>query len=274
MLLVTLACVGAAHNGHVHAGTRLPVPTNTITVLSYWPESGVEVQVSRPDIFGLRSGWTPFERLYPARGPVLLRAPEAAGGCSFHHWEIAKDKYLRTRTVRIVPSRDMQASVFFLRAEGAASFTYRGTRRRDTVIAIGFDPPLSNLFASGKTLGFGIRGLGTDRTPLHGPFALESHGNGALWMYNGSKERTAIIRCYPSYDWVVYIAYTNLPHEFELYTWMPDPTACSAAALHQQQQKEGCTQAGSDDPHGNLCGRDHRARSHVTQYQNGPAQQR
>jgi len=274
MVLVMLACVGAAYGGHVQAGTREPVPTNTITVLSHWPERGVEVRVSRPDIFGLRTGWTPFERLYPARGSVQLKAPEEAGGCSFHHWEIAKDKYLRTRTVRIVPSRDVQAKVFFLRAEGAASFTYRGTRRRDTVIAAGFDPPLSNLFASGKTLGFGIRGLGPDRTPLHGPFALASHGNGTLWMYNGAKERTAVIRCYPSYDWVVYIAYTNLPHEFELYTWMPDPTQSSAAAPHQQQQKDGCTQARRDDPHRDLRRGDPCACTQVTQRQDGPAQQR
>lgn len=280
VLMITIAwLVLAAYAGQRQADTsraaaRRAVPTNTISVLSCWPDRGVEVQVSRMDVNGLRYGWTPFERRYPARGSVKLKAPEAAGGCSFHHWEIAKDKYLRTRAVRIVPSRDMQATVVFLHAEGARSFEYRVTRRRDTVIASGFDPPLATLFADGKARGFGIRGLGNDTTPLHGPFALESHGNGTLWMYNGSKQRTAVIRCYLEHDLVVYVAYTNLPHEFALFTWAPEAPQGLGAAPHQQQQKNRRADAGGDDAHRNLGGCDERSRGHVTQSQDHPAQQR
>lgn len=253
---------------------RGAVETNTISVCSRWPERGVEVQVSRPDIYGLRTGWTPFERRYPARGSVQLKAPEAVNGCSFHHWEIAKDKSLRTRTVRVVPSRDVQALVVFLHAEGAASFEYRGTRRRDTLIASGFNPPLAAVFGDGKVRGFGIRGLGADRAPLHGPFELQSHANGALWMYNGAKERTAVIRCYPEHDLVVYVAYTNLPHEFELFTWARESPQASGAAPQEQQQKDGCADAGGNDADRNFRGCEPGARAHVTQGQHSPAQQR
>ncbi|MCX7847552.1 MAG: hypothetical protein N2595_05955 [bacterium] len=229
-LIAFVTGVAAFSSQLLQAEQRGASQTNTVTVLSCWPSSGVEVQVSRPDIYGLRTGWTPFERRYPATARVRFTAPEAAESNSFHHWQVAKDKYLRTRTIRVIPSRNLQLTAVFLHAEGAASFVYRGTRRRDTLIATGFTPPLSRLFADGKVRGFGIRALDEARTPIHGPFPLQPYADGAMWMYNGAKERTAVIRCYPEFDMVVYVAYTNLPHEFELYPWSPSPTGPSRTA--------------------------------------------
>lgn len=273
-LLLVAVSADARRVSTAPVAVRGAVETNTIRVCSRWPERGVEVHVSRPDIYGLRTGWTPFERQYPARGAVKLKAPETADGLAFHHWEIAKDTYLRTRAVRVIPTLDVHVTVIFLRAQGAASFSYRSTRRRDTLIASGFEPPLSNLFASGKARGFGIRALDAQGMLLHGPFELQSRAGGAMWMYNGAKQRSAVIRCYPAYDLVVYVAYTNLPHEFELFTWAPEPPRASGAAPQEQQQKDGCAHASGDDAHRNFRGSEPSAGAHVTQGQHGPAKER
>ncbi len=235
-LVLTAQPCPAQPQGRGARAARSPreVPTNTISVASLWPGHSVEIQVSKLDVHGLRNGWTPFTREFRARGAVQLKAPPFANDNPFHHWDIEKSKYLRTSKIRVMPSRDVQATAVFLHACGAASFEYRSTRRRDSLIARGFDPPLSNLFAYGKATAFGIRGTGNDRTPLHGPFTLEPRGNGVMWMYNGTKQRTAVIRCYPEHDLVVYVAYTNLPHEFELFYTANEPPYRLRAAPHEQ----------------------------------------
>lgn len=219
-LLLVLVSLCALSQAALSETRFAPLQTNTIVVASQWPVAGVPIRVSPPDVWGLRTGWTPFERCYIAGTAVHLTAPQAAESNSFHHWETDAGKYLRTRTVRIFASRAATITAVFLRAKGAAHFVYRGRRRRDTLIASGFHPPLAELFATGRVRGFGIRALDGSGAVLHGPFELQSYGNGSMWMYDGTRARTALIRCYPTHDLLVYVAYTNLPHEFELYPWM------------------------------------------------------
>ena len=64
-----------------------PPPTNTLTVTSSNPNSGVSVLVSPADNGGLGNGATTFTRKYNSSTVVTLTAAATAGGNSFQKWQ-------------------------------------------------------------------------------------------------------------------------------------------------------------------------------------------
>ncbi len=63
-------------------------PTNTISIRSRNPDSGVRIEVSPPDNNGNGSGTTPFTRTYNRGTTVTLTAPAQANGNRFVRWEL------------------------------------------------------------------------------------------------------------------------------------------------------------------------------------------
>src|SRR6185369_9493280 len=64
-----------------------PPPTQTLTVASVNPSSGVSITVSPNDNSGLGSGTTQFSRTYNSNTTVSLTAPATVGGNSFQKWQ-------------------------------------------------------------------------------------------------------------------------------------------------------------------------------------------
>jgi hypothetical protein len=62
-------------------------PTNTISIQSSNPNSGVYITVSPNDNNGAGSGYTPFTRTYNQGTTVTLTAPDTAGGNQFQEWQ-------------------------------------------------------------------------------------------------------------------------------------------------------------------------------------------
>jgi hypothetical protein len=62
-------------------------PTNTISIQSSNPNSGVYITVSPNDNNGAGSGYTPFTRTYNQGTTVTLTAPATAGGNQFQEWQ-------------------------------------------------------------------------------------------------------------------------------------------------------------------------------------------
>ena len=63
-----------------------PAVTQTLSVTSANPDSGVPITVSPNDLTGLGSGTTPFTRTYINKTVVTLTAPSTAGGNNFVMW--------------------------------------------------------------------------------------------------------------------------------------------------------------------------------------------
>jgi subtilisin len=66
---------------------ELPPPTQTLTVESTNPASGVNITVSPADNSGLGNGTTQFSRTYNNNTTVSLTAPATAGGNNFQKWQ-------------------------------------------------------------------------------------------------------------------------------------------------------------------------------------------
>ena len=66
---------------------ELPPPTQTLTVASTNPASGVSITVSPNDNSGLGNGTTQFSRTYNQNTIVSLTAPATAGGNNFQKWQ-------------------------------------------------------------------------------------------------------------------------------------------------------------------------------------------
>lgn len=88
----------------------------TLTVGSISPDSGVNIQVSAPDILsGQTSGTTEFQRDYWPGTTVTLTAPTNAPGSgnAFHHWVIDGDTTNMSRTITVTVNSDMEVDAVF-----------------------------------------------------------------------------------------------------------------------------------------------------------------
>ncbi|GBC92491.1 hypothetical protein HRbin15_00961 [bacterium HR15] len=96
------------------------VPTNTITIQSSNPSSGVSITVSPPDNSGQGSGTTPFTRTYNQGTSVSLTAPATApNGNRFQKWQRNGVDFSTSQTISFtVNANDTFTAVYTITTQG------------------------------------------------------------------------------------------------------------------------------------------------------------
>jgi hypothetical protein len=200
--------------------------TCSVHVTSLNPAQGVAISMAPKDLLGLQHGITPFARMYAERRFVSLSAPRIAHSNFFHHWEI------NLATMRIAPRARlrmegiMHARAVYLDVPHSTVVKYTARARKDFLIVRDLQPALSNLFAA-RQWRVGLLDAETHAV-VDGPHVLEQRARGALYQYNGTRTKTAVIRCYPSEDVLVYLLWKKLPARVILGAWTDDTAARQA----------------------------------------------
>jgi len=202
--------------------------TCNVQVTSVNPAQGVAITVAPKDLLGLQHGATPFTRTYAERRFVTLRAPLVTHSNVFHHWEINVDTVRVAPRARLRMKGALHAQAVYLDAAHSTVVKYTPRARKDFLILRDLQPALSNLFAAHRWQ-IGLLNAETHAL-VDGPHVLQARGHGMLYQYNGTRAKTAVIRCYPSENLLVYLVWKKLPARLMVGAWIDDPPPRAPAA--------------------------------------------
>lgn len=202
--------------------------TCSVQVTSLNPAQGVAISMAPKDLQGLQHGITPFARMYAERRFVSLKAPRIAHSNFFHHWEINLDTTRIAPRARLRMEGAMHARAVYLDVPHSTVVKYTARARKDFLIVRDLQPALSNLFAA-RQWRVGLLDAETHAV-VDGPYVLEQRARGALYQYNGTRTKTAVIRCYPSENVLVYLLWKKLPARVMLGAWADDTAARQAGS--------------------------------------------
>ena len=220
---------GWSHNSDRDQGYAMSHSgTCSVQVTSANPARGVAIKVAPKDLQGLQHGETPFTRMYAARRFVTLNAPRVAHSNYFHHWEINVDTLRVTPRARVRMEGALHAQAVYLDAGQCTVVKYTAHARKDFLIVRDLQPALSNLFA-GHQWRIGLLDADTQAI-VDGPYALQARGHGVLYQYNGTRGKSAVIRCYPGENLLVYLVWKKLPARIIVGAWIDDPAPRAAAS--------------------------------------------
>jgi len=202
--------------------------TCSVQVTSANPAQGVAIKVAPKDLLGLQHGTTPFTRTYVARRFVALSAPRVAHSNYFHHWEINVDTRRGSLRARVRMEGALHAQAVYLDAGQCTVVKYTPRARKDLLIVRDLQPALSNLLA-GTQWRIGLLDADTHEI-VDGPRALQGRGHGVLYQYNGTRAKSAVIRCYPGKNMLVYMVWKKLPARIMLGVWLDNAGPAAAAS--------------------------------------------
>lgn len=89
------------YNGETWMLDGLGASSNSLTIQSANPNSGVPITVWTPDTLGRRDGVTPFTRTYLPTQTASVTAPAGIGQQRFDHWERDGSPIGQARTIRV-----------------------------------------------------------------------------------------------------------------------------------------------------------------------------
>ena len=92
-------------------------------------------------------------------------------------------------------------------AAHTVKFQIRGAKTY--LIAQDFNPPLAQLLSNGVN-SFCIRDM-TSLKVVDGPFAVVPRAHGVVWLYNGARNRKAVLKVFPEENVMVYVTWARLP---------------------------------------------------------------
>jgi hypothetical protein len=164
-------------------------PTNTISIRSRNPDSGVRIEVSPPDNNGNGSGTTPFTRTYNRGTTVTLTAPAQANGNRFVRWELnGQPVSTSTSYPYTVSGDDTLTAVYEATPPPRHTLTVQ-SRNPDSGVRIEVSPPDNNGNGSGTTPFTRTYNRGTTVT-LTAP--AQANGNRFVrWELNGQPVSTS-----------------------------------------------------------------------------------
>lgn len=125
--------------------------TNTLSVTSSNPGSGVSIAVSPNDTGGNGSGSTPFMRAYTNNTQVTLTAPSTAGGNNFQKWQQNSADYSTSLSAAITMTTNYTMTAVYTSPPSATYTLTVASSNPNSSVSISASPSDKNGIAGGTT---------------------------------------------------------------------------------------------------------------------------